>query len=142
VQEIIQAAAVLRSTSRKRFGVVGFSLGGYWALWLADQKASPVAATVVFYGSRSGNYAASRAAFQFHRAESDDYVSVSGVKKLAKALETARRPAKFYTYPNTTHWFFERDREAYDAEAADLAWHRTVEFLKKHVAEGRQKDKR
>ena len=37
----------------------------------------------------------------------------------------------FHTYPNTGHWFFEEDQpEAYDAEAAQKAWKRTIEFLK------------
>lgn len=114
--EITQAAEHLQAIcGASGIGVVGFSLGGYWALWLADQKASP-------------------SAFQFHLAATDDYVAASGVKKVQKSLQTAGKEAEFYTYAGTRHWFFESDRaEAYNAPAAELAWRRTVEFLQKHM---------
>ncbi len=137
VQEITQAAKHLGAvcgTSNPAIGVIGFSLGGYWALWLADQKSSPVAATVVFYGTRNGDYSGSQSAFQIHLAETDDYVAALGVKKLEKSLTAAGKEAEFHTYAGTTHWFFENDRaDAYNARAAKLAWSRTIEFLKKHI---------
>ena len=136
-QEIAQAAEHLRAicgAKNRAIGVVGFSLGGYWALWFAEQKASAVAVTVVFYASRNGDYRHSPSAFQFHLAERDDYVAASGVKKLERQLSAASKDAEFYIYPGTAHWFFESDRaDAYNAQAAKLAWSRTVEFLKKHV---------
>ena len=132
-QAIHQAAERLRQETgegQEGIGVVGFSLGGYWALWLAEQPASAVLATVVFYGTRSGDYRESRSAFQVHLAESDPYVSASGVKALHKCLKAAGRTAEFHSYPGTSHWFFEDDRtDAYQNEAADLAWKRTHEFL-------------
>jgi carboxymethylenebutenolidase len=136
MQEISQAASSLRQEcSAPAIGVIGFSLGGYWALWLAEQQECPVAATVVFYGTRNGNYAASRSAFQFHFAESDEYVSTSGIKNQQKSLKAAGKEAEYYTYPGTTHWFFENDRpDAYHAVAAELAWTRTVEFLNRRIA--------
>jgi carboxymethylenebutenolidase len=136
-QEIAQAAAQLRALcggNKRTIGVVGFSLGGYWALWFAEQKTSAVAATVAFYASRNGDYRDSPSAFQFHLAERDDYVAASGVKKLAKQLSAAGKDAEFFTYPGTSHWFFENDRVgAYNARAAKLAWGRTIKFLKTHI---------
>jgi carboxymethylenebutenolidase len=134
-QQITQAAQKVQSLSnRPAIGVLGFSLGGYWALWLAEQPDIPVSATVVFYGSRSGEYSAGLSAFQFHLVESDDYVADSGVKKLKKALAAAGQEAEFYTYPGTHHWFLESDRpDAYNAAAAHMAWGRTVTFLKAPV---------
>lgn len=129
--EIIQTAAQLQGLcGQETIGVVGFSLGAYWGLWLAEQPGSPAGALVSFYGTRGGDYAASRAAFQFHLAENDPYTAASGARKLEKALRAAGKQAEFYTYPGTGHWFFESDRpEAYDAAAAKLAWERTVKFL-------------
>jgi carboxymethylenebutenolidase len=136
-QEITQAADQLHQLcciSGQGLGVLGFSLGGYWGLWLAEQKPSLVTATVVFYVTRNGDYSTSQSAFQVHLAERDEYVAASGVKKLQKSLAAADKVAAFYTYPGTGHWFFESDRpDAYQPQAAQLAWNRSVEFLKLYV---------
>jgi carboxymethylenebutenolidase len=135
--EITQAAQQLQvaaGAGHEMLGVVGFSLGGYYALWLAEQASCPVGATVVFYGSRAGNYSACRSALQFHLAESDPYVSVSGVRTMRKSLKQIGREAEFHTYPGTGHWFFESDRpEAYNATAAETALERMVRFLHTHT---------
>ena len=135
-EQILQALDQLRtlSSENQTLGVVGFSLGGWWVLWLAEQEFSPISATVVFYGSRGGEYIQGRSTFQFHLAETDPYVSASGVKALRKKLAAAGKQAEFHVYPGTGHWFFEDDRpEAYQPEAAELAWNRTLEFLKKKL---------
>jgi len=116
-------------------GVAGFSMGAHWAFWLAQQPELPVGAVAAFYGARAGDYVDSRAAFLGHFAEIDPYVSEAALKKLRKALAAAGRPVQFHVYPGTGHWFFESDRpEAYRAEAADLAWQRTVLFLRERLA--------
>lgn len=136
-QEITQAAEQLHQVcciAGQGLGVIGFSLGGYWGLWLAEQQSRLVTATVVFYGTRNGDYSTSQSAFQFHLAETDEYVTASGVKKLQKSLSAADKVATFYTYPGTGHWFFESDRpDAYNPQAAQLAWNRSVEFLKLYI---------
>jgi carboxymethylenebutenolidase len=137
-QTITQAAQRLLALSgpgKRSLGVIGFSLGGSWALWLTEQKSSPVAATVVFYATRPGNYRDSPSALQFHLAETDVYEPASEVKRLQESLAAAGKAATLYTYPGTTHWFFEQDREdAYVATAAELAWNRTIVFLRDHLA--------
>ncbi|HEX9596797.1 MAG TPA: dienelactone hydrolase family protein, partial [Anaerolineales bacterium] len=73
----------------------------------------------------------SRAAYLGHFAENDDFEPKSAVDELEESLKAAGRPVTFYTYPETGHWFVEADRaDAYDQAAAELAWERTLEFLK------------
>lgn len=118
------------SVSSKRIAIVGFSMGGHWALWLAQRPDLPIAATVVFYAARSGDFTRSNSSFLFHFAENDEWVSSSSVKKLRRNLQVAGRNVSYCSYPGTQHWFFESDRpEAFHREAAASAWTRTLEFL-------------
>ncbi len=111
--------------------LVGFSIGGHWALWLAQRPELPVADTVVFYAARNGDFTRSKSRFLFHFAENDEWVSAASVKKLKKSLESAGRKAVSYEYPGTTHWFFENDRpEVFHSGAAALSWKRTLAFLR------------
>jgi carboxymethylenebutenolidase len=122
----------LPQVTSKGIGVIGFSLGAYWALWLAQQKPELVRAVTVFYGTDGGDgdFQQSNAAFLGHFAEADPYESADSVKALENNLRSANRPTTIHTYPETGHWFFENDRpEAYQAQAAQLAWNRTADFF-------------
>jgi len=111
--------------------ILGFSMGGHWAFWLAQRPELPIASTVVFYAARSGDFRKSRSRYLFHLAETDEWVSAASLQKLRKSLLAAGREATYYEYPSTTHWFFESDRpEAFDQKAAALAWKRTIAFLR------------
>ncbi|MBM3163531.1 MAG: dienelactone hydrolase family protein [Chlorobi bacterium] len=130
IEQLCNHPAVQGST----IGVIGFSMGGHWALWLSQRPALPIGATVTFYGARAGDYTSSRAVFLGHFAEGDDWVSDAALKKLKKSLETADRVGEFFIYPDTSHWFFESDRaDAFNSQAAELAWERTVKFLRKRL---------
>jgi len=78
------------------------------------------------------DYQRSQATYLGHFAEHDDFEPPSNVRSLEDALRAAGRPVTFHTYPGTGHWFFEQDRTgAYDQAAADLAWERTLAFLRR-----------
>jgi carboxymethylenebutenolidase len=111
--------------------VIGFSLGAFYALDLAADDDEHVRGVVLFYGSGDGDFSASRAAFLGHFAEDDPFEPPDNADGLKAALLRAGRPVTFYTYPGTGHWFFEPDRvDAFDENAASLAWARTVDFLR------------
>ncbi len=130
---ILSAVEELRknpAVNENGLGVVGFSFGGAWALWLATYKPEIIRAVTVFYSSGEGDYQQSKASFLGHFAEKDPFEPEAGIRALEKSLKSANRPTTFYTYSGTGHWFFETDRkEAYNAPAAQLAWDRTVAFL-------------
>jgi len=135
--EIIEAAeqlSKLEAVTSPKLAVIGFSLGARFACELSVAKPELIGAVVAFYGASQLDYAPAQAAYLGHFAEIDPWQAASGVKKLEKSLRTASRPATFHTYPGTGHWFFEADRpDAYQAESAQLAWERTVEFLKRQA---------
>ncbi len=136
-REIMDAFAELQlhpALKSGGIGALGFSLGAYWTLWLAEEKAEVLQAVVLYYGSRSGEYTSSRASYLGHFAENDHYVALSGVKKLEKTLTRSGHRADFHIYPNTSHWFSENDRPEYDPAAESLAWQRTIDFLHQHLA--------
>ncbi len=111
--------------------VIGFSLGVYYALDLAAADPEHIRSVVIFYGTGDGDYSSSRAAYLGHFAENDEFEPQSNVDSLEEALMLAGRPVTFYRYSGTGHWFFEPDRpQAYNQEAASLAWDRTLAFLK------------
>ncbi|MGZ3637749.1 MAG: dienelactone hydrolase family protein [Ktedonobacterales bacterium] len=114
-----------------KVALVGFSLGGGYALDMSVTLADEIAAVVTFYDSYPGlDYSRAQAAYLCHFAEHDPYHAAEAAAQMEQALQSAGRPATIYTYPGTTHWFFEANRpDAYDAAAAALAWERTLAFL-------------
>jgi carboxymethylenebutenolidase len=115
-------------------GVIGFSMGGSWALLLSTLAPDDISAAVIFYGSGDGDFTAARAAYLGHYAENDEWEPIEDVRQVETNLRAAGRDVTLYTYPGTQHWFFEADRPEYRPEAADLAWQRTLDFLREHLA--------
>jgi len=123
------------SVSGQGLAVIGFSLGASYALDLSVADPDQIRAVVVFYGTSPGDYRPSRAEFLGHFAEADEFESDADVNALEDALRAAGRPVMFYRYNGTGHWFFESDREeAYNLDAATLAWERTLIFLKETLS--------
>ena len=117
--------------AKRRLAVIGFSLGANLALDLANADPERIRSVVLFYGTGGDDFSRSRASYLGHFAENDEFEPQASVDGLETTLRRAGRPVSFYRYGGTGHWFFERDRsDAYNEEAATLAWERTVAFLK------------
>jgi len=133
--EIAEATLFLNERadpSSRGLTVIGFSLGAYYALDLSAADPEHIRSVVVFYGTGPADFSASKAAYLGHFAEKDEFEPQSNVDSLEEALRHAGRPVTFYRYQDTGHWFFEPDRvHAFNAAAADLAWERTLAFLKR-----------
>jgi carboxymethylenebutenolidase len=131
---VVQAAlAHLRDLPAVRggsLGVIGFSLGAYWALYLSQVRPADVGAVVAVYGTDDGDYSTARAAYLGHFAERDEYEPLEAVRALETRIRAAGREVTFHVYPGTGHWFVEPNQpQVYDAAAADLVWKRTLNFL-------------
>ena len=111
--------------------VIGFSMGGYYALELSNSDPEHIRSAVIFYGTGDEGFSDSKASYLGHFAENDPFEPRSGVDDLEQSIRQAGRPVTFYHYPGTGHWFFEPDRvDSYNEAAARLAWERTLEFLR------------
>ncbi|MGZ5261012.1 MAG: dienelactone hydrolase family protein, partial [Burkholderiales bacterium] len=84
VEELSQSPAV----SGNGLGVIGFSFGGFWALWLAQKKPELIRAVTLFYGTNGGggDFQQSKAAYLGHFAEMDPNEPTAAVQELEKNL--------------------------------------------------------
>lgn len=111
-------------------GIVGFSMGGHWAVWLSQRPELNVGATVLYYAARGGDFTAAKSSYLAHFAEKDPWVSPTARRGMEKAISKAGCPYQAFDYSGTSHWFAEMDRGAeYDPQAADLAFQRTRDHL-------------
>ncbi len=76
----------MEAVTDKTISVIGFSLGARLALELSVAKPELIHKVVAFYGNSGLDYSPAKAAYLGHFAETDPYVSASGVKKLEKSL--------------------------------------------------------
>ncbi len=112
-------------------GVVGFSMGAMNAVWIAHAQPEQVAAVVLFYGAGWTSQTNTQASYLGHFAEDDPYEDADYLKEFEQKLKENGRPTTVHIYPGAGHWFFEPSRpDAYDPAAAELAWQRTLAFLK------------
>ncbi len=117
-----------------KLGVIGFSLGAYYAVQLSVDDPDRIQAVVLFYGTGEGDYNKAKASYLGHFAENDPYEQAEYVEGMEMALAAAGRPVVFHRYADLGHWFFEPDRhDAYNEPAARLAWERTLAFLKQSL---------
>lgn len=123
-------SAALRQLAEATDGAVagvGFSFGGFHLMRLLDQEL-PLRAVVAYYATHP--LPTRHVPVLAHLAEEDAFEASDDMTALAKALAHAGAPNASYTYPTTRHWFAEPDRPEYDADAARLAFRRTVDFLR------------
>jgi carboxymethylenebutenolidase len=119
------------SSSNGKVGAVGFCWGGGVVNQLAVH-APDLAAAVAYYGSvpDAADVPKIKAKLLLHYAGLDERIN-AGIPVFRKALETAKIDHRIYVYEGANHAFNNDTSEArYNKQAADLAWSRTIEFLK------------
>lgn len=112
-----------------KVGLVGFSLGGGWASELASRYPDDVAAVALFYDD-SGLQPGTKAAVIGHYGDQDEFADVAAIAEVVAQWRSIVPDAVDYRYPGAHHWFVEENQpDYYDAEATELAWSRTIDFL-------------
>ncbi len=126
---VIAAKDHLREMVKSKIGLVGFSMGGGWALEIASTTPAQIGAMAIYYGNGEADYGKITAKVMGHFSDNDEWEPNEYVDMTFEALKKAGVDATRHTYPGVAHWFVEEDRPEYDPAAAQLAWDRTVEFL-------------
>lgn len=116
-----------------KIAVLGFSFGAAYAISTPTER-DRLAASVVYYGTYTGGILGrARVPVLGHFAETDPYETEETVAEFEEGLKAAGREAEIHRYPGTGHWFAEPSKDAYRAEAANLAFERTVDFLRRQL---------
>jgi carboxymethylenebutenolidase len=114
-------------------GAVGFCYGGGVCNALAVAFPN-LAASVPFYGRQpeAADVAAIEAPLMLHYAELDERVN-AGWPAYEEALKANGKTYEVFFYPGANHGFHNDTTPRYDAEAAELAWQRTLDFFDRHL---------
>jgi carboxymethylenebutenolidase len=136
VADVLAAIAHLRSLPRvqpKKVGVIGFCMGGGYALEAAI-RSPDVGAAAPFYGGRTGQLID-----QLGRIQAP-ILAVFGAEDQSIPLEVVERfrqaagqRADVRVYPGAGHAFLNDTRPSYRAEQAADAWARAVALFKENL---------
>lgn len=134
------AGAYLRASDLlkpKKVGILGFCMGGQLALYAAQEHPDVIDAAVDFYGIHPKVEivpARVKVPVLGHFATRDKSVPVESVRAMAAEVRKAGVSFDVHEY-EADHAFFNDTRpQVYDADAATLAFSRTLTFLKKALA--------
>lgn len=137
VADGVAAIAFLKAheATNGKVGAVGFCWGGGLVNNLAV-NAPALDAGVAYYGRQAdpADVPKIEAPLLLHYAGQDERIN-AGIDAYRKALEAAGKEFTIHMYEGAQHAFNNDTSDArYDKEAADLAWGRTVAFLKEKLA--------
>jgi carboxymethylenebutenolidase len=129
---------------RGRVGIVGFCLGGFIAFLAACR--TDVATAVCFYG---GGIVNRREGLKLEPllseadlievpvlclfGDKDASIPIAEVEAIRRRLAMQPRAHEVVLYPGAEHGFFCDERASYNAQAAQDAWRRTVQWLELRV---------
>ena len=110
---------------------VGFCYGGSLS-WKAACSAYGLDASVCFYGSQISSFLdkTPRCPTLVHLGEKDETINKEDQNKIKDFSQNKEPSIEIHTYKNADHGFFCDQRDSYDEPSRDLAYKRTIEFLK------------
>jgi carboxymethylenebutenolidase len=141
-QDFVSGIETLRANPKVAGGkvaAIGFSNGGYFAMWLAAR--GKVDAGISYYGALSGAgsdktlsrfrsvFSANSSPVLILHGTSDRTVPVAAAERLQSIVESAGSPVSIQLYKGVDHSFDRTRRDSATEDAAADAWERTQAFL-------------
>jgi carboxymethylenebutenolidase len=122
--------------SSRKYGVIGFCMGGALAQYAATRQKN-VGAAVSFYGGFKKlqlDWQNLSGPIMLMYGAEDQGVPASQAPDIEKKLKDLGKTVETHVYPNAGHAFFNDARpEAYNATAAADAWSRTLAFFRQNL---------
>jgi len=135
--DMLNSAKFLKShsLSNGKLGATGFCYGGGVVNFLATQMGADLQAGVPYYGrvAKTEDVPNIKAAMQVQFAENDPRIN-AGRDGYKTALEANNVTHEIHTYPGTRHGFHNTSTPRYNEAQANIAWDRTINWFKKHLA--------
>lgn len=132
------------SVDRNKIGIIGFCMGGR-VVYLMAAAIPEFKAAVTFYPGNTGRAwgrdipspfersSEIHCPIQGHFGADDKNPSPEDMQKLDAELKKHNKAHEFFSYPGAGHAFLDNTKESYRAAAAEQAWPRALEFLKRHL---------
>lgn len=131
--DLLNSARFLKAhpLSSGALGATGFCFGGGAVNYLAVQMGPGLQAVVPFYGAApaTADVPRIRASVLVQYASDDPRINAMR-PDFEAALQASNADYVMHTYPDTRHGFHNNSTPRYNAEAAALAWSRTVAFFR------------
>ena len=135
-ENIRGAYEFLETAGAPRIGSLGWCFGGGWSLHTARLFPDDLDASVIYYGRVTDDEDALRpvnAPILGLFGGEDEGIPVESVEAFSDSLERLRKDYEVYIYPGVGHAFANPTGRNYDADAANDAWDKTLEFLGRHL---------
>lgn len=118
-------------------GSIGWCFGGTWSLNTALALPNDLDAAVIYYGggieTEPARLSTLQMPIQGHFGALDTQPSPETVTEFESVLNELDKTAEIHVYADADHAFANPSGTRYNADAAELAWERTVAFLDAHL---------
>lgn len=132
-----QAYRYLSTTAKSpRIGTIGWCLGGRWSLRTALLLPADIDATVIYYGSVNvpeAELATLQMPILGLFGSKDPVIPLSTVKEFEAAMARLNKNVDVQVYDGAGHAFANPSGTTYQRDAAEDAWRRTTEFLRRNL---------